>query len=43
MVSYYLMEVDGGETASFMVKTYTVLTVASHVGEKILVFTRRVQ
>jgi hypothetical protein len=31
------MEIDGGETASFIVRTYTFLTVASLVKKKIII------
>jgi hypothetical protein len=35
MVSYCWMEVDGGETASFIVKTYTSLTGAFQAKKKL--------
>jgi hypothetical protein len=41
MVSYYYMEVDGGETESFIVKTYTFLAVTSLVKEKKKLFSTR--
>jgi hypothetical protein len=36
MVSYYQMEVYGSETASFIVKTYTLLNMVSQVNIKAL-------